>query len=211
MLYGSISAGRLTKKIAVCASLLTLFVLLNATSAIAQESGGCGANVSSSIDRGLMRIVVASPCRRNETVRVVYGAWEKQSVFSAEGVAKFEFVAIDDKNPVIIAYQDGTFSPEISVNTSSLGSVLRITVEWDQPVDLDLHVVEPAGALGGKGDAYAKRPASALATIGQLDLTDDGSGVRPFQESYVISNPPESARELFRIYLENVTRGRIPS
>jgi hypothetical protein len=88
-------------------------------------------------DSGLERITIISPCRRNETVRARYGILQPETVFSDEGVAHLAIALTNEHASVILSYNDGkTYS--VTTDNSSLSAVLRITLQWDTPIDLDL-------------------------------------------------------------------------
>lgn len=196
--------------------LLALFCLAvtlpeHSVSVWAQESASdCKADVTAAHDRGLEKIKIVSPCRHGETVRASYGTWEQQAVFSDDGTASLAVALTDRPRPVILTYRDGTQSV-IQVDGSSLAPVLRITLQWYVPVDLNLHIVEPMGVPGGKGDAVAGHAPEQFGLRGRLDLENDGSGLSPFQESYVFPDRTGRPSDIFTVYLENVTRGRTPS
>jgi hypothetical protein len=187
-----------------------IYLMLAPPDLAAESAGVCPAAVKATNDHGLERIEIASACRRNESVRASYGSWEQEAAFSGEGVASLAVAITDDKSPIILTYRDET-STEIPVDTSALATVLRITLQWEAPVDLNLHVVEPGGVPGWKGDATAGHAPEQFGLIGKLDLADDGTGVGPFQESYVLSNRLDRPNDIFAIYIENATRGRRPS
>jgi hypothetical protein len=196
--------------------LIAVFFLAAALSARsvsiwAQESAvACQAIVNATNDHGLERIRITSPCRRGETVRASYGTWEQQAIFSDDGVASLAVAITNNAGPIVLIYRDGTQN-EVQVDVSSLSAVLRITLQWYAPVDLNLHVVEPRGLPGGKGDAAAGHSPAQFDLAGRLDLEDGGSGLSPFQESYFFPNRVERPSDIFTVYVENVTRGKIPS
>ena len=130
-------------------------------------------------------------------------------MFSDKGVADFNVALANDRDPIILSYSGG--HRESAVDTASLSTVFRVTLQWDLPVDLNLHVVEPEGTLNGKGDAAANHAPEQYGLKGRLDLTDDGTGVSPFQESYVFPGRLDRPSSNFAVYVENVSRGRLPS
>jgi hypothetical protein len=176
-----------------------------------EPPAGCDAAVVSAVnDHGLERITIRSPCRRNEPTYARYGILQEETAFSDDGIARFNIALTNDRSPITLSYKEG--KPDvIQVDTSSLSTVFRVTLQWDMSVDLNLHVVEPGGTLNGKGDATANHAAEQYALKGRLDLTDDGTGVSPFQESYVFPNRLQQPSDIFTIYVEDVSRGRNPA
>jgi hypothetical protein len=170
--------------------------------------------VMASSDRGLERITVTSRCRRGEAVRAIYGgSLQQQTFFSDEGEAQLAVALTDARTPITLSYQDGStedvaFAPG---SFESLSSVYRLTLQWNIPIDLNLHVVEPRGTLNGKGDATAGHAPEQFGVKGEVDLVDDGSGAGPFQESYVFADRQARPTDIFTVYVENVSRGRIPA
>jgi hypothetical protein len=192
--------------------LSSIFILCGSVAVgIAQDvPAGCDANVQAWNDNGLERIVVTSPCRRNEQVHARYGVLQQETVFSDEGVAHFNIALTNERNPIILSYKVG--KPDtVFFDTAGLSTVFRVTLQWDMPVDLNLHVVEPGGILNSKGDATANHAPEQYDLKGRLDLTDDGTGVSPFQESYVFPDRIGRPSDIFTIYVEDVSRGRVPS
>ena len=112
----------------------------------------CPAEVTAYNDLGLERIKVVSPCRHNETFRASYGTFEQQAVFSDDGVATLAVALTDVRSAIVLTFQDNS-EKSTPVDLSNLATVFRITIQWDMPVDLNLHVVEPRGTAGGRGDA----------------------------------------------------------
>jgi hypothetical protein len=191
-----------------CAAFVSFWT---AATASAQDApAGCEPALVAVNDHSLERITVTSPCRRNEKVIATYGVLRQERVFSAEGVAHFAIALTKDPSPVIIHYKDGN-SSSMAIDTSNLPSVFRITLQWDAPVDLNLHVIEPGGKLGAHGDAASGHAPEIFGLKGRIDLEDDGSGLSPFQESYVFPNALQRPAGEFTIHVENVTLGRSPS
>jgi hypothetical protein len=169
--------------------------------------------VAASSDRGLERITVTSRCRRGEAVRAVYdGSLQQQTFFSDEGEAHLAVALTGARAPITLSYQDGSTEevPLARDSFENLSSVYRVTLQWNIAIDLNLHVVEPRGALNGKGDATAGHPPGPFGVRGEVDLADDGSGPGPFQESYVFTGQ-RGPTDVFSVYVENVPRGRIPA
>ena len=204
------SGGRLLKLGFV--SLWAAFLLLgSAAKGLAQDAPpACEPAVIAVNDHGLERVTVTSPCRRNEKVIATYGVLRQEKVFSAEGIAHFAIALTKDPSPVIVHYRDGT-SSSVGIDTANLASVFRITLQWEAPVDLNLHVIEPGGKLGAHGDASPGHAPELFDLKGRIDLEDDGTGLSPFQESYVFPNALQRPAGEFTIHVENVTLGRTPS
>jgi hypothetical protein len=99
----------------------------------------------------------------------------------------------------------------VAIDTSNLPSVFRITLQWDAPVDLNLHVIEPGGKLGARGDAAPGHASEIFDIKGRIDLEDDGSGLSPFQESYVFPNALQRPAGEFTVHVENASLARPPS
>jgi hypothetical protein len=203
-------AGGLRSKLPVLFFLAITFSEQSVSVWAQENAPACNADVTPVHDRGLERIKIVSPCRHGETVRASYGTWEQQAVFHDDGTASLAVALTDKPRPIILTFRDGT-QKEIQTDASSLAPVLRITLQWYAPVDLNLHVVEPMGVPGGKGDAVAGHAPEQFGLRGRLDLEDDGSGLSPFQESYIFPDRPSRPSDIFTVYLENVTRGKTPS
>ncbi len=186
-------------------------MLLGGAAGLAQDApAACEAAVTALNDHGLERITVTSPCRRNERISARYGVLRQDAVFSDEGVARIFVALTSERGPIILHYKDNK-EYSVTVDTASLSAVYRITLQWEAPVDLNLHVVEPGGRIASGGDATVGHSPEQFSLRGRLDLDDDGMGLSPFQESYVFPNRLERPSDIFTVYVENATRGRIPS
>ncbi len=193
----------------IACAYITAILLAGNDAVLAQDgSAACPTAIHPENDHGLERIHIFSPCRRNERVRASYGTHEQEAIFDQDGNANLTVAITGGRNPINIAYADQS-AAQVQVDPASLATILRITLQWDAPADLNLHVIEPGGVLNGRGDATAGNSAGGLA--GKLDLEDDGSGPGPFQESYVLPNRFERPSGILTVYVENMTRTRAPS
>jgi hypothetical protein len=197
------------------------FLLLAGAAAAAQDlprdqakevQANCIPSVTQSNDRGLERITVVAPCRRNEPVRAIYNdSLQQETHFSNEGVARLAVALTDAPGPIVLTYQDDRRQEVVLAPGSfdGLSAVFRITMRWEAAVDLNLHVVESGGVPNGARDATVGHSPAQYGFRGRIDVTDDGRGSGPYQESYVIAN--RQPGDIFTVLVENVSRGRIPS
>ncbi len=169
----------------------------------------CVTTVQSKDERGAIRLSFESGCRANEKVRVTLGIREQQLRLDDKGSGTIVFIVTEPANRFDVLYQDGS-TAEVTAIASGLNDIMRISLLWSAPVNLDLHVLEPRGLIGGKGDATRGRNAVEFNLKGTIDIEDDGSGLGPFRESYLFPGRIAEPESIFSIFVENVTRGRLP-
>jgi hypothetical protein len=190
--------------------------MLRAAGAVGNAAPGlpaaCGApDVKPWNDHGLERMTVTSPCRRGDLVRAEYdSALQQTAFFSDDGVAHLAVALTGAPGPITLRYQDETTSA-VEIEAGSPATALRVTLQWELPVDLNLHVVEPGGRVNEKGDAAVGHAPEQFGFAGRIDLQDDGKGSGPFQESYVFPDRLQRPTDVFTIYVEDASRGREPA
>jgi hypothetical protein len=169
------------------------------------------ATISVLDDLGLLRIRIQSDCHKGEKIYATYDTIEYTSQFDKNGLAIFSIPIVESQGNVLLRYQrDNAGDPgKLPFKSSTAGGAARITLQWEAPVDLNLHVVEPGGEAGKGGDAAVGPAGPAKPLLGKIDLLDDGSGFGPFQESYVIASGMQPATLVAAV--ENASRGRMPS
>jgi hypothetical protein len=187
---------------------LTGLVTVFSCSAHAQSAavkGDCASSFRISDDAGLARIELKSDCRRGEKIRAAVGTSEQVAEVDQTGTARFVIILTQPATQISILYQDGS-SELVDARFATSQQVMRITLQWFAPVDLDLHIIEPRGIVGGSGDS-----ASAPTTLqfGKQDLVDNATGFGPFKESYVVADRVRHASAVFAVAIENVSRGRV--
>jgi len=89
----------------------------------------------------------------------------------------------------------------------------RVVLIWNDPVQLDLHVIEPGRMMGGFGSVSRDRSNAALKDAdGQMDINmgPPAEGTSS-QLSYVVARPTDSTQtRLFSFRMDYVTRGTTP-
>jgi hypothetical protein len=192
-------------------SVMTMFALMVAaafetsTAALA----ACAAKVTAEDRDGLAYVKVDAPCRSGERIRATLDTTDYLGQFDSKGSALVVVPVHTPQSAIAVAFEDGT-SETVQANFAHHKDVLRVTLEWDAPIDLDLHVLEPGGRLEGPGHLSSRQKAGDL-TLGRLELTSDGRATGPFIESYVFPRRIDLPRDTFGAFVEYASRGRVPS
>jgi hypothetical protein len=140
---------------------------------------------------GLMRIAIASPCRPNQSVHVLYAGIELVRALGASGEASFDIDCIaGDDFPVDVMFEDGSRNT-LKVAALDLARVTKIAVLWRAPVNLDLHAFEYAARPDSPGHIWAGAPSSSQEAEAKMKETARGHG---FMSS--ISNGTEAGTKL---------------
>lgn len=200
---------------------LVVGVLALATSgaAMAQNAGTC--NNADKMGRAQLRVsqqygrVVVELNRPNSTGRKVeidYGDESYIGQFDRDGKARIGFALIAAKNDIDIRIVE---TPTISckIDVPEFDKLYRVVMRWRDPIQLDLHVIEPGGTLGDVGDVSPARTNTNLSEgIGQMDVISgapvDGA---TSETSYVVrENSAIPADSVFGFRAEYVTRGMKP-
>ncbi len=205
-------------------SACNIFVLAAASlfvagAATAQTTATCanadklvGTQLRVSQQYGPALVELSRPNSVGRKVEIEYGDESYIGKFERDGRIRIGFALTEPKNEVSIRIAEtGVVTCKIEV--PEFAKIYRVILRWRDPVQLDLHVVEPGRRMGEAGDISAARPNTNFAQgIGQMDVISgspaDGATA---ETSYVIpdatSIPPDST---FAFRVENVTRGMKP-
>jgi hypothetical protein len=204
-------------------ALLTLLVTALALSingvAMAQTVGTCNnidkaGQTQLNVSEQFGRVVVElnRPGSVGRKVEIDYGDEAYIGLFDRDGKARMGFALTAPKNDFDIRVAE---TPVISckIAVPEFDKLYRVVMRWRDPVQLDLHIIEPDGMPGGVGDISPSRPNTNLSEgMGQMDVisgapTDGATS----ETSYVVRDskliPPDS---VFDYRLDYVTRGLKP-
>lgn len=126
--------------------------------------------------RGLAVIHFQDSCMAGQNLTLNYLGQGYLVSFDSDGKAIFKIGLSQTVNR--ITYDLRGTERMIEIPVSSLAALLRVTLEWDARVDLDLHVTEPDG-----GHVYH---AQLAGKYGEIDRDDIGTQAGRHQETYVI-------------------------
>jgi hypothetical protein len=189
-------------------------ILVTCASAAAQTQATC-----SNIDRlgathlqvseqlALATVDVLQPGGAGRRVEVDYGDEAYIGVVGRDGKAQISFALTAATNEFDIQLSE---TPPIRCKLAvpEFKKVYRAVLRWRDPIQLDLHVIEPEGRLGGVGDVGPNQPRG----LGQMDLigrvpVDGGTS----ETSYVVVDGSTLAPDrIFEFRVEYVTRGMKP-
>lgn len=169
---------------------------------------------------GLMRVTIASPCRKQEKVRMLYAGIEWVYAIGGDGVltAQIDCVVGEDF-PLDIVFADGS-RVSLKVQALDLARVTKIAVLWRAPVNLDLHAFEYAAKPGSPGHVWTGATPSAEeaeATTrgtkrgrGVITTASNGTEAGTKLEVYTFWRSPEQKSGVVAMALDYESRARQP-
>ena len=166
--------------------------------------------VSQQYGRALVELTRANSSGRK--VEVEYGDESYIGRFERDGRARLGFALTAAKNEIAIRISE---TPAIicKLDVPEFAKIYRVILRWRDPIQLDLHVIEPGRRLGEFGHVSPGRPNNNFAQgIGQMDVTSGVPGDGATGESaYVVPDaaviPPDT---VFAFRADYVTRGLKP-
>lgn len=161
---------------------------------------------------GRALVELTRPNSAGRKVEIEYGDESYVGRFERDGRARLGFALTEAKNEISIRLSE---TPPITckIDVPEFAKIYRVILRWRDPVQLDLHVVEPGRRMGEFGHISPSRPNTNFAQgLGQMDVVSgvptDGATA---ESSYVIPDaatiPPDS---IFALRAEYVTRGMKP-
>ena len=204
---------------AVAAPLAAALLLAAGSPAMAQNQAICSngdklgptqLRVSQQYGRALVEF--SRPNSAGRKVEVDYGDESYIGQFDRDGKARLGFALTAAKNEIGIRVVE---MPRVTckIDVPEFNKIYRVVMRWRDPVQLDLHIVEPGAKLGDAGHVSPARPNTNLSQgIGQLDvisgLPADGA---TSETSYVVRDDSAIAADaVFSFRAEYVTRGMKP-
>lgn len=125
---------------------------------------------------GRTEIIIDSPCRKFEIVRIKYAGMEFIRPVDENGRLDFVLDCIaGDGVPVDFVFADGSSDSKKAV-ALDLNKVIKIAVLWSAPVNLDLHAFEYAAKPQSPEHVWAGAPSSESEALGKLGSQKRGHG-----------------------------------
>lgn len=187
------------------------------------DAADCGAPeiTTEALDGGQMRIRVAAPCHKNETVQISYGGAELIRKLDAWGSLDF---ALDcfagTSSQVEVRLADGT-RKTFAARANDLDNVSKVALIWHAPVNLDLHVFEYGAGFDRPGHIWASAAGSQGAARinaqaerkghGYLSAADTEKSIGDKIEVYTFFHNDEQSSGSIALALDYETRGDKPS
>jgi len=202
--------------VARCAGVGAVIALAaSITPAMAQctaPTGATGTVVRVEQRLGRATVEVTRPNSAGRKAEVEYNDEVFTTRFDPQGKARISFVLTAPDNEIAVRLtESATITCKIDV--PDFQKLYRITLQWRDPVKLDLDVVEPGRRQGGFGHLNRARTNGDLSQgLGQIDVvTDAADDGTTAQVSYVVADaasiPPGSVMGLRLDYL---SRGATP-
>lgn len=162
--------------------------------------------------KGKAVIEVYKPNSGGRKIDIEYGDELYSQRFGTDGRLRASFALTAPSNQFTINMSESA-PINCTVNVPDFGKFYRVILRWRDPVQLDLHIVEPGGRMGESGHVAGGRPNNNLSQgIGQMDIVGGvpGDGVTG-EMSYLVSEtsaiPPNT---VFTFKVDYVTRGSQP-
>ena len=161
---------------------------------------------------GRALVELSRPNSTGRKIEIEYGDESYVGRFDKDGRARMGFALTAAKNEISVRI---TETPVVTckVDVPEFAKIFRVILRWRDPVQLDLHVVEPGRRLGDFGHISPSRPNTNLAQgMGQMDVVSgtpaDGATA---EVSYVVPDGASiPADAVFGYRVEYVTRGAKP-
>lgn len=171
---------------------------------------GCADQVSVSEARGVVDFDISSPCRGGATLPVTAGKLSLQATLDKNGKARLRIPLFQESTEIAWTGVDGATKTE-TVRFNGFRDAFRIALVWRQPVDLQLHVVEPGGNVSGEtGHVWRKRPNDDLKSgVGSLQVDAEGSPGAERIEVYDVAPARNPRGGLFKVHVDFAARGDI--
>jgi hypothetical protein len=214
---GRIAVGRIAIRYLVRLVGLGAAIALGAsvTPAMAQctaPTGASGTVVRVEQKLGRATVEVTRPNSAGRKAEVEYNDEVFTTRFDPQGKARVSFVLTAPDNEIAVRLTESA-TITCKVDVPDFQKLYRVTLQWRDPVKLDLDVVEPGRRPGGFGHLNRSRNNGDLSQgMGQIDVVtdalDDGATA---QVSYVLADagsiPPGS---VLGLKLDYVSRGTTP-
>lgn len=197
---------------------VALLTILACETAAAQTKGTCAnaerigstrLQVTEQNSRALVEI--ERPGGAGQKVEIEYGDELYVSRIGPDNKLQIAFSLMAPSNSFSIRLAE-TPALNCKIDVPEFKKIYRIVLRWHDPVQLNFHVVEPGGRIGGQGDVASDKPAPAGA-LGQMDVVgrvpDDGTTA---ETSFVVPDAsvlPEDRP--FDLRVEYLTRGMKPA
>jgi hypothetical protein len=199
---------------------LAVALLLGASgAAVAQNQGTCvnadklgqiQFRVSQQYGRAVVELTSANSAGRK--VEIDYGDETYIGQLTRDGKVRMGFALIAPENDIDIRIVEMP-TVRCQIEVPEFKTIYRVVLRWRDPVQIDLHILEPGGKIGDAGHVGTTRPNTTLAQgIGLMDVISgvpvDGA---TSETSYVV--PDDSvipAGSVFGFRAEYATRGVKP-
>jgi hypothetical protein len=138
------------------------------------------------------------------------GRLSLQTTFDKEGRARLQIPLFQESTDITWTAGDGPDKTE-TVRFAGARDAFRIALVWRQPLDLQLHVVEPGGTVNGvNGHVWRKqRNEDFKSGIGGLQIDADGATGSDRIEVYDAPPARNPRNGLFKVYVDFAARGDI--
>lgn len=172
--------------------------------------GGCVDQVTVNETRGIADLQIVNPCRKGTALSVKGGPLTLQANFDPQGKAQLRIPLFQETTDITWTSGDGATHKE-TVRFTGFRDAFRVGLVWRQPVDLQLHMVEPGGSVNGpKGHVWRKQPNSDFqAGVGSLQIDAGGASGTERVEVYDIPSQRNPRSGLFKVYVDFAARGDI--
>lgn len=138
---------------------------------------------------GVLSLNLDSSCRRDVPLVFNVDGHPFNTVFNSAGHA--EAVVPLFQATTHITWSDNTGAEQkLDVSFENYSDTVQIILIWDDPIDLDLRLVEPKGSFtaDNAGNVYAAKPNTDFSNgYGVLARSDDGQAAGTHAEIYVLT------------------------
>jgi hypothetical protein len=175
-----------------------------APTAPAVPQSGCGNAFDGTVVDGILTAGF-SGCNEGEVVTLTYRDHAFDGVANADGAAQISLPLLSAKGLVQTA--DGA---EHDVAWPEANRTIRVVLAWDQPVDLDLYVLEPGQSYNTfETVAHADGAGASDGALGRMVRT--AAGAERLQFEVYDSQQNNGAQGYGTVVVSDVSRGMVPA
>lgn len=168
------------------------------------------------LEGGRVRLRLAAPCLGQVPVLVRAGGPTQELRLDSEGRTEAVLDLVAGPAPLEVRLPDGTMMTR-PIATGGLAPYTKVTLLWQAPVDLDLHVLEHAARSGepghlwsgapGTGDEARARTLERRRPYGFISQASAGTEIGDKSEAYTVFHGGADERLPMRFAIDYVTRG----
>lgn len=174
-------------------------IVVAALSSAPVAAASCEDQAAFAEDHGLVEVILSNPCRKGVAARIETEGLALRATFDDNGHARILLPLFHPEADIRWQTADETMKNK-HVRFSGFHDALRVALIWHDPIDLDLHVVEPGAAFGAlRGHVSPHHLTSGLGVM-HVNARTQPTGDRV--EVYDLMPERNPHEGLFKVYVD---------